>query len=104
MRTFVHQFANGIIGSFIFDRSRHFNPETLLISPAKDFSRSITDEEAPAMFAEYREWLHVVNSEIAVVMNSDCLYVLADSYVTPPLRELWLYEPGGGRRLLASTA
>jgi len=98
--TFIHTFSNGIVGTFTFCRNRHFNPHTLQIRPWKDFSRLPTDDEAPAMFPEYLEWVHLVNAEIAAQIDSDVIYLLLDSYATPPLQELWLYQKSGGRKLI----
>jgi len=100
MSTFIHNFANGIVGTFTFDRTIHFNPATLQIRPAKDFSRLPTDAEAPSMFPEYLEWVHLVNAGISAMIDSDVIYLLLDSYATPPLQELWLYQKTGGRQLI----
>ena len=75
----------------------------LIIQPLKRLSRAPTDDEAPAMLPEYRQWVHLVNAEIAKSIGGPCLYILADSQSEPPLAEWWLYEPGSPPELLPST-
>ncbi len=101
---FQHTFKNGITGVFAFNRLIHFDPASNHIQPLKRLSRAPTDDEAPAMLPEYRQWVHLVNAEIAKSIGGPCLYILADSQSEPPLAEWWLYEPGSPPELLPSTA
>ena len=92
---FIHTFANGITGTLVFDPSEHYWPESRKIKPAKSWSRQPTDKDYEAMFAEYREWLHTVHSEIAVIIDSEHAYLLQDSFANPPFWEFWVYRPSG---------
>ena len=101
---FIHRFATGVVISMHFNRRKHYDKATNRISPVKNFSREITDEEAPAMFPEYREWAHSVHSEIAKIIKHDCGLWLVDSYAKPPIAEFWIYRLDGTKELHTDSA
>ena len=69
--------------------------------PVKKWHPQPPPEAFTAFFPQYIEWMHVVNLEVAHLINKDHRFIVYDQHAENPFWEMWVYHANGQKECIA---